>query len=256
MQILTGPALSALRKSLLISFLCILFIYGCGGSINPLTWKSYMERFTSPQQLVQPEVVHAFIIETHSEHSDPVALFATVEENIEYKSDILTHASIQHLSTTWEVLQNREDDCDGIAVLMCSLLRNRGYTAYAVMGPTHAWVEYEEQGRTTSIDFRSGNWIVRFNESAVQWNTAVLILSVVREFVFLSVLIGLLLYSYERGLLTRLREFLDYFQYILPLLLIASVATIIILTFWVPGIVIVSITCLVVAEIVARLRRE
>ncbi|MBU7043265.1 MAG: hypothetical protein HXS47_06700, partial [Theionarchaea archaeon] len=71
-----------------------------------------------------------------------------------------------------------------------------------------------------------------------------------------SVLIGLLLYSYERGLLTRLREFLDYFQYILPLLLIASVATIIILTFWVPGIVIVSITCLVVAEIVARLRRE
>jgi hypothetical protein len=256
MEISMNPMTSSVKKALFISFLLILFIYGCGGSANPLTWKEYMDRFSSPQQLVQPGAVDEFFTEIEGENSDPLALFVQVEQKIAYKSDIFTHASIQHLSTTREVLQSKEDDCDGIAVLMCSLLRNRGYTAYAVIGPTHAWVEYEDRGILTPIDYRGGNWVVRFNESTTEWNIPALIFVMGQEFFFLSILLALLFYSYEKGFLTWLREFLDYFQYILPLVLITAVAAIIILTFWVPGILLVSIACLIVAEIVARVRRE
>jgi hypothetical protein len=247
---------SSVKKALLISFVLILFIYGCGGSANPLIWKEYLDRFSSPQQLVQPGAVDEFLIEMEREDSDPLTVFVHVEHEIAYKSDIFTHASIQHLSTTREVLQSREDDCDGIAVLMCSLLRNKGYTAYAVMGPTHAWVEYEDRGILTSLDYRGGDWIVRFNESSAEWNIPILLFSMGKEFLFLSILLGLLFYSYEKGVLTQLREFLDYFQYIIPLVLITAVAAIIILTFWVPGILLISIICLIVAEIIARVRRE
>lgn len=244
----------SLKKSLIISSLLILFIYGCGGSPNPLTWKSHVQRFISPQQLVQPGVVEGFMVEIDGIDADPLTLFELIEHDIEYTSDLIAHASIQHLSTTEEVLQSREDDCDGIAVLMCSLLRYRGYTAYAVMGPTHAWVEYEERDTLVSIDYREGGWFVRFNESTAEWNLDAFMLSMGKEFIFLNALLWLILYSYERGVLTHIKEFIGYFQYILPLVLIAGVTAIIILTFWVPGIVLVSIACLIGAEIVARLR--
>jgi hypothetical protein len=254
MHITMDQIIPPLKKSLLISSILMLFIYGGGGSPNPLTWRSHVDRFISPQQLVQPDVVSEFAREIDSTVSDPHALFELVEQKIEYKSDLVTHASIQHLSTTEEVLQSREDDCDGIAVLVCSLLRFKGYTAYAVMGPTHAWVEYEDKDDLVSIDYRGGDWFVRFNESTTEWNLQVFILSMGKEFVFLNALIGLILYSYERGIITRIKEFIGYFQYILPLVLIAGVTAIIILTFWVPGILLVSIACLIVTEIIARLR--
>ena len=179
----------------MISAVIVVFIFICGGSVNPLSWKSQFERRMSPQMLIQPEKVDQFYQEMGGV-LDPWAAFEYIETEILYTNDFFNHASLDHLPTAEEVAHSRQDDCDGQAVLLCSLLRRAGYTAYVVIGPSHAWVEVETD-EMVLINYRGGDWFVRFNESTSEWRITSLLLLVAEEFLLLTVFFSVLFYLWE-----------------------------------------------------------
>lgn len=239
-------------RSACASALIVFLVVGCGGSLNPWTWKTQMERLISPQQLVQPDRVAQFY--ANMGKSTPEEMFTYIESEIQYTSDLLNHGALNHLPTAEEVLLDGKDDCDGQAILLCSVLRYAGYTAYTVIGFSHAWVEVED-GQKTLINYRGGAWFVKFNESSVEWNVKPLFLWTVEEVLLLTVFFSLITYSYEKGILTYARELLGYLKYVLLLLLIGIIVVVITLTFWIPGIITGSILALFILEVIARLRK-
>ena len=208
------PNTSIIKKSLAVSTVVVLFIVSCGGSINPVMWKSQAERRLHPQILIQPEKVAQFYQDTFRSTDDPTELFEIIVSEILYTNDFFNHASLDHLPTAEEVLLTRQDDCDGQAVLLCSVLRYAGYDAYTVVGPSHAWVEVRSE-ETILINYRGGDGFVKFNESSVEWDITPLILLIMEELLLLTVVFSLLFYAYERGFFTYVQEVLGYFKYVL-----------------------------------------
>jgi hypothetical protein len=246
-----------LQKSIIISTVVVLFILSCGGSINPLTWKGQLERRISPQIMIQPGEVAEFSMEIGRDGEDLSQLTELIKSKITYSDDLINHASIDHLPTTKEVLSSRKDDCDGRAVLMCSVLRYRGYDAYAVVGPSHAWVEVHTD-TVVSLDDKGKDWYVKFNEASVEWKLRPLILLILEEFILLTLFFFALIYSYEMGVLAYLQEFLGYFKYILLFfigyLLIGVLILITKSTVWVLGLTLIIIAFLLVVKLVSKLR--
>ena len=159
---------SVIKKAVIISAVIVIFAIIVGGSLNPLTWKSQCERFISPQQLIQPEKTAAFYEEMEDSVKDsPIQMFSFIERKIRYAGDVFNYKALNHLATAEEVLLSGRDDCDGQAVLLCSVLQYAGYTSYAVIGPNHAWVEVEGE-EPLLINYKGGDWTVKFNESFVE----------------------------------------------------------------------------------------
>lgn len=246
---------SIIGKSAILSAVIVLFIFGCGGSFNPLTWNTQIERLVSPQQLVQPEKVGEFYAEMEKQTgSNPAKMFEFISSEIQYTNDFSNYAAINHLATAEEVLLSRQDDCDGQAVLLCSVLRYAGYEAYTVIGYSHAWVEVEME-ETLLIDYRGEDWYVRFNESSVEWRVTSFLLLAIEEFLFLMLFFSIVMYSYEKGFLTYLQEVLGFFKYVFLPLLICVVAVVIVVRFWVMGTLALFVSVLLIMEIIARLRK-
>ncbi|MBU7030706.1 MAG: transglutaminase domain-containing protein [Theionarchaea archaeon] len=246
---------SVIKKSTILSAIVVVFLFTCGGSLNPRTWKTQVNRLTSPCMLIQPDKVAHFYQEMEEYvQTDPVKMFEFIEAEIQYTNDIFNHRAVNHLATAEEVLLSQKDDCDGQAVLLCSVLRYKGYDAYTLIGPSHAWVEVETDEETLSIN--SGrSWFVKFNESSAEWKIQPLLLFIIEEFLLLTVFFYLLIYSYEKGFFTPLQDVLGYFKYVFLLLLGGVVIVIILLTYWVPGLLAVSVAALVIMEVLARARR-
>lgn len=246
--------ISIIKKSVIISAVIVLFIFSCGGSVNPLTWKSQFERRISPYMLIQPEKVGEFYQEIEGD-ADPHRIFEVIEEEIVYTNDFFTYVSLDHLPTAEEVLSSRKDDCDGQAVLLCSVLRYAEYDAYTVIGPSHAWVEVEGD---EPINYRGGNWFVKFNESFVEWKVTTLLLLVVEEFLLLTVFLSLAFYAYEKKVLTYLQEFLGYFKYVLLFfsgyILIGILVLVIRSTLWIVWLVVLLISLLLIIKLVSKIR--
>ena len=79
---------------------------------------------------------------------DWIALRDWVGKNIEYKSDALIHGAREYWQFGKETVSLRTGDCEDFAVLLCSLFRDRGYSAddvFVVVGKNangyHAWVK-------------------------------------------------------------------------------------------------------------------
>lgn len=252
--------LSIIKKSVAISAVVVLFIFSCGGSFNPLSWKSQAERRVSPQVLIQPEKMASFHadIESYAE-GDLYKAFEFIESEILYTSDFFNHASLDHLATAEEVLSSGQDDCDGQAVLLCSVLRYEGLNAFTVIGPSHAWVEVETD-ETLLINYKGGKGFVRFNESSVEWQVTPLILLVLEEFLLLVVIFSVLLFAYEKGLFTLIQEVFGYFRYVFLFLLGYVLIGALVLwtqsTLWVFGLLIVVISILLIMKVVAALRKR
>lgn len=246
--------ISIIKKPAIISAVIVLFIFSCGGSANPLTWKSQFERRISPHMLIQPEKVGEFYKELDSD-TDPHSIGEAIEEEIVYANDFVTYASLDHLPTAEEVLSSRKDDCDGQAVLLCSVLRYAGYDACVVIGPSHAWVEVEGD---EPINYRGGNWFVKFNESFVEWKGTTLLLLVVEEFLLLTVFLSLAFYAYEKKIFTYLQEFLGYFKYVLLFfsgyILIGFFILVIRSTLWIVWLVVLLISFLLIIKLVSKIR--
>lgn len=247
--------ISIIKRSVLLSTVIVLFIFGCQGALNPLTWKTQIERFVSPQQLIQPEKVAPFYQEMREEiKRDPEDIFWYIKFRIKYRNDLANYGALNHLATAEEILLREQDDCDGYAVVTCSVLRRAGYTAYAVIGPSHAWVEVEAE-EPLLIDYKGGDWFVKFNESSCAWKVESYLLMVLEEFFLLVALFSILIYSYEKGVFTFIGDLVGYMKYVILLFFIFAVIIVIFARFWTPGTIVFCVSALVVMEIVSRLRK-
>ncbi len=224
-----------------------------------MTWKSQVERRISPQVMIQPEKMAPFYaeIEPYTD-GDPYTLFQLIESEILYTSDFFNHASLDHLPTAEEVVQTRQDDCDGQAVLLCSLLRYKGYTAYTVVGPSHAWVEVETDEQLL-INYKGGKWFVKFNESYTEWRVIPLILLILEEFSLLTVLFSVLLFAHGKGIITYIQDIFGYLRYVLLFFLGYVLVGILVMwtrsTLWVLGLLLFLISILSIVKIFAALRK-
>lgn len=242
------------KKSVILSAVIVLFIFSCGGSINPLMWKSQVERRISPQILIQPQEMNYYFQEVIDKN--PYEIFEFIESEIEYTDDFLNHASLDHLPTAEEVIHSGKDDCDGQAVILCSILRFKGYPAYTVVGPSHAWVEVEGYD---PINYKGGTWFVRFNESSAEWNITSLLLLILEEFVLLTIVFSLVLYGYEKGVLMYVKEVLSYFKYVFLFFLGYILIGVFVLfaksTLWVFWLVIFLMSLLLVMKVMGMIRK-
>lgn len=242
------------KKSVILSAVIVLFIFSCGGSINPLMWKSQIERRLSPQILIQPQEMNYYFQEVIDKN--PYEIFEFIESEIEYTDDFLNHASLDHLPTAEEVIHSGKDDCDGQAVILCSILRFKGYPAYTVVGPSHAWVEVEGYD---PINYRGGTWFVRFNESSAEWNITSLLLLILEEFALLTIVFSLVLYGYEKGVLMYVKEVLSYFKYVFLFFLGYILIGVFVLfaksTLWVFWLVIFLMSLLLVMKVMGMVRK-
>ena len=104
-------------------------------------------------------------------YSNPEKLFAAVEERvneiIEYKPDYLNWMAADYWPTAKEALDKGYEDCDGRAILACSILRNLGYEAYVAVGVDHLWVEVKYGDKTYGILNPRGRPILLFNDQRV-----------------------------------------------------------------------------------------
>lgn len=246
----------AVKKSVILAGILILFVFGCGGAVNPVLWKTYVERFSSPQQLIQPEKVQVLYEEMEDNvKDDPVQIFSVIEWKIQYRADVVTRGALNHLATTEEALVMGEDDCDGQAVVLCSVLRYAGYDAYAVIGPYHSWVEVRTGPEVVLVNFREGSWFVKFNESHAEWNYLTFFVIVAGEFLLLIMVFFVVFYGYERGLPTYVQESLGFIKYVVVIMVVVLATAVVMSRWWVPGLMTLSVVLLVVTEIIARLRR-
>ena len=257
MQFRISPlASSVLKKAVIIAAVMVIFAIVVGGSLNPLTWKTQCERFISPQQLIQPEKMAAFYAEMEDSVKDnPIQIFSFIERKIRYTGDVFNYKALNHLATAEEVLKSGRDDCDGQAVLLCSVLQYAGYTSYAVIGPNHAWVEVEGE-EPLLINYKGGEWIVKFNDKVIQWNYGAFLLMVLGNFFLMTLFFFGVLYLYKKGFQTYITESFGYFKYIFLLLILVAGATVIMARWWVPGLLTSSIALLVIMEIVSQLRKK
>jgi hypothetical protein len=260
--------LTLIKKAATLSALMVVLVFACGGSLNPLAWKTHAERFISPSQLVQPEKTASFYADMEDTVKDnPVQMFSYIERKIRYTNDLFNYKALNHLPTTEEVLQSGKDDCDGQAVLLCSVLRHAGYNAYAVIGPNHAWVEVQgvdlgedlegedlEGEELLLINYRGGARIVKFNESYTEWYYVTLLFVIIGDFLLLTGFFTMVLYIFTKSVQSYIQESFGFFKYIIALVLMAALAAVIMAKYWVPGLMAASVAFLVIMEIIARVR--
>jgi hypothetical protein len=247
----TGP----IKKGVILSAIIVIFVFGVGGSLNPVTWKTQFARFTSPQQLIQPESVESFYAEmSDNVKDDPEQIFSVIERKIKYKNDILNYKAVNHLATTKEILKTQQDDCDGQAVLLCSILRYTGYDAYAVIGPYHAWVETEHHGQYIKVNYEKGDWFVKFNELNTEWNVRAFLFFVLGDFLLLTIFFTVLFYIFERKVRKYIEESLGYIQYVIVFLVVIVLTAFIMFQWWIPGLMVASVVFLGVSEVISRVR--
>jgi hypothetical protein len=248
------PLKSYVKKSLLISTISVIFVIGLGGNMNPLTWGTQVDRFLSPQQLILPEATADLYREMEENvKDDPAQVFSVIEWKVQYATDLFNYGALNHLATAEEVLRRGKDDCDGQAVVLCSVLRYAGYDAFAVIGPYHSWVEVEGNPPTL-VNYKEGTWFVKFNEQSAQWNYWVFFLFSASEFLLFFIVLVAALYVVEKGLPNYMDESVGYLKYVALILTAAVLTTLVMSRYWVPGLMVSSIILLIGLEIIAQVR--
>ncbi|RZN46576.1 hypothetical protein EF808_05405 [archaeon] len=245
------------KRSALVGIIVVMFILLTGGCLNPALWGEQMQRRVEPamllrvdeQTLEQIESEFKFFKNNRDAGLVPPCfagertvfhdVYCYVASRITYGTDVSTFYAIDYLATPSETLQKGIDDCDGRAVLMCTLLLKRGYDAEVVMGTEHTWVEaswngshvYMAHGESvnpvliTNAPLEDDQpWYVRFDASSAQWRPWPLIFQslVVFSYVFAVVALAHIAAStrmYSRPL-NYVSEMLGYFKYILYLFMV------------------------------------
>ncbi len=101
-----------------------------------------------------------------------------IKELIEYCPDLENpnYQAFEHFPTVSQVLETKKDDCDGRAIVACSLLIHRGYDSYVIMNERHAWViTYLNDGSFVEIlknpiPDDDHSWLLQWNNNTVKIN--------------------------------------------------------------------------------------
>lgn len=94
-----------------------------------------------------------------------------VEESIEYSYDWQVHNVPWYFPTPKEVIEKSRGDCKARAVLLASILKEKGINYTIGISPIHVWIDYEgKQIGKFEIEYESGKlppldiWIKSYKE--------------------------------------------------------------------------------------------
>jgi hypothetical protein len=163
-----------------------------GGCLNISEWPTQINHKLNLTSTINPW--HPEIIELNAELNDRLTINDhqseekrlnlelyhitwLIEEKIKPIPDIHNpyHPALEHYPTISQALEGY-DDCDGRAIIACSLLIHRGYNSYMIINDNHAWViiylqsgESKEILRETSTP-SPGEWILQWNHEYIKIN--------------------------------------------------------------------------------------
>jgi hypothetical protein len=233
-----------------------MFILVTGGNANPAVWVEQAQRKADPSQLVgmEPEALSSLEAEFSFYlrnlesgigtpcFSEPTTIFHSVycfvTSKIAYGDDKRVYYGLDYLATPSEALLMGRDDCDGKAVVICTMLAARGYDAYVVMGTKHTWVEVKTDDSYVYISYIDAKnpviitgeqlpdeptWYVRFNAKENNWRPHPLLIQGVLVWLYLVVAMMAAYHVYAHRLysrpLTYISEMAGYFKYLLYMVL-------------------------------------
>jgi len=163
----------------------VLFLYFAFICINPLYWPSQISRHLDRGSLITPNAqcivdLNASFVASASfngpynrstlqgqmdELSDIQNFIYDPGNNpndwIDYVYDFFQYPGVfDHVPTPEEVLANRLDDCDGIAVVTVSLLVRLGFEAYVAESDSHWWTYVRIYGEDLNSSLRGRTYTV------------------------------------------------------------------------------------------------
>ncbi|MHA1277760.1 MAG: hypothetical protein ACTSQ8_11250 [Candidatus Helarchaeota archaeon] len=169
-----------LTKLALVMFLWFVFI-----CYNPAYWGQQISRHLDRGQLITPDAQCITNLNTTfvyspfyngpynrstlegqmQELSDVQFFLYSPNENpddwINYTYDFFQYPGVfDHIPIPEEVLANRQDDCDGIAVVTVSLLVRLGYEAYVAESDSHWWTYVKIYGENLNASIRGKTYTV------------------------------------------------------------------------------------------------
>ena len=201
-------SLSISHKELLFAGILTLVYLLTGFTPNPLAWPDQISHRIALTDNIQPQNPQIQILNSEFESyyannfvilssypTNPVELeiYAVgrfMSHRIKYGQDIANYLSWDYRPSISEVLNRGSDDCDGIAIVACSILTLRGFDSYVVIGKWHAWVEVElDDGRIMTI-LDAGlkeisPWYTRFNADRFELRAITLLDLVLHNFLII-----------------------------------------------------------------------
>ena len=90
-------------------------------------------------------------------------------DHIKYTYDWINWLLIDYWPTPEEIISKGREDCDGRAILTCSILRSMNFDAYVIVGTDHLWVEVYNCSRDVSILYPRPPALFMFNENNVTY---------------------------------------------------------------------------------------
>lgn len=168
-----------LKRIFLISLIITLFFVTVG--VTPLlwTWNEHLKYNLSPNEMIEPyneniinfsEKFDEYLSNSNAYDNTPRAEFDLLKKYIykefEYISDFSNNLAIHHLDSINDIFERGSDDCDGFAIITCSILRYRGYNAYVLMNMIHAWVNVYDNNDLFNYNFFNAlnSPFVKFND--------------------------------------------------------------------------------------------
>ena len=170
----------ALTKVGFVMFLW--FVFMC---INPIYWPSQISRRLNRGSLITPDAqcitdlnntlfsspyynppYNRSTIQGQLDELSDIQFFlyspgANDDDWINYTYDFFQYPGVfDHVPTPEEVLANRQDDCDGIAVVTVSLLVRLGYEAYVAESDSHWWTYVKIYGEDLNSSIRGKTYTV------------------------------------------------------------------------------------------------
>jgi hypothetical protein len=131
---------------------------------NPVLLVESVERLRNPPLEYPPDVP--------SLPSSPKEIEGFVEGYVEYNYDFRVYGVPWYIPRPSEVVENKEGDCKSRAILLASILKEKGIPFSLEISPIHFWVDYPGKERTevenSSVAIYSdGEWKL---PEVVNWN--------------------------------------------------------------------------------------
>ncbi len=164
---------------------CILFLWFFFLCWNPIYWPGQISRHLNRGSLITPnaqciiDLNNTFVnsefyhgpynrstIQGQLQELSDIQYFLyspKTNDNdwINYTYDFFQYPGVfDHIPTPEEVLSNRQDDCDGIAVVTVSLLVRLGYEAYVAESDSHWWTYVKIYGEDLNVSVRGNTYMV------------------------------------------------------------------------------------------------
>ncbi len=148
-------SIGSIRRSPIILLVTLLMV-----SPSPTRLAEQCKRYRSPGILIDSSAASLGV-----SFSSWREFEAYVYRLLPYRDDYLNWLTADYWPTVLEALGKGSEDCDGRAIVACSILQGMGYQAYVVVGLDHLWVMVRDGDSWIEILYPRPPAVMVFNES-------------------------------------------------------------------------------------------